>query len=210
MTSIDPAAPIAPDPEEAVGVEPVDGPESSTSDLGTRLRQLRRSRGVSLADVAAGTGISPSFLSMVEKGKSDITISRLMRLVHWFGVSVADLVQEPDSAPVQIVRADRRRSLRLADEKISIQMLAPDGHHAMLPVINVYDEGGGMADSTRHDGEEFVHVMEGRVELTVGSAEPIVLEAGDSAYYRSDVPHSFRNAGAGVARFFGVTTPPNL
>ena len=210
MTSIDPAPPIAPGPEVALGVEPVDGRESSTSDLGARLRQLRRSRGVSLADVAEGSGISPSFLSMVEKGKSDITISRLMRLVHWFGVSVADLVQEPNPSPVQIVRADSRRSLRLADEKISIQMLARDGHHAMLPVINVYDEGGGMADSTRHDGEEFVHVIEGRVELTVGSAEPIVLEPGDSAYYRSDVPHSFRNAGAGVARFFGVTTPPNL
>ena len=103
MTSIDPAPPIAPGPEEALGVEPGDGRESSTSDLGARLRQLRRSRGVSLADVAEGSGISPSFLSMVEKGKSDITISRLMRLVHWFGVSVADLVQEPNPSSVQIV-----------------------------------------------------------------------------------------------------------
>jgi transcriptional regulator with XRE-family HTH domain len=204
VTSVDRTAP------RAVDVAAGDGRESGTTELGTRLRQLRRTRGVSLADVAEGTGISPSFLSMVEKGKSDITISRLMRLVHWFGVSVADLVQEPNTAPVQIVRADSSRSVRLADERISIQMLAPDGHHAMLPVINVYEEGGGMADPTRHDGEEFVHVLEGRVELTVGSAEPIVLEPGDSAYYRSDVPHSFRNAGAGVARFFGVTTPPNL
>jgi transcriptional regulator with XRE-family HTH domain len=200
MTSVDPAAEL----------EVVDERESNTSDLGSRLRALRRSRGVSLADVAEGTGISPSFLSMVEKGKSDITISRLMRLVHWFGVSVADLVQEPNPSPVQVVRSDNRRSLRLADEKISIQILTADGRHSMMPVINVYDEGGGMADSTRHDGEEFVHVIEGRVELTVGSGEAIVLEAGDSAYYRSDVPHSFRNAGAGVARFFGVTTPPNL
>jgi XRE family transcriptional regulator, regulator of sulfur utilization len=205
MTSIDRAA-----AEVAAGEQSTDNRVSSTAELGSRLRHLRRSRGVSLADVAEGTGISPSFLSMVEKGKSDITISRLMRLVHWFEVSVSDLVQEPNSSPVQIVRADRRRSLRLADEKISIQMLTPDGHHAMMPVINVYDEGGGMVDPTRHDGEEFVHVIEGCVELTVGSGEPIVLEAGDSAYYRSDVPHSFRNAGTGVARFFGVTTPPNL
>ena len=85
-------------------------------------------------------------------------------------------------------------AVRLTDERISIQMLTTDGHHAMMPVINVYDEGGGMADPTRHDGEEFVHVIDGRVELTVGSGDPIVLEAGDSAYYRSDVPHSFRNA----------------
>ena len=205
MTKVNPTAPPAP-VEASLG----DGRESGPTELGTRLRELRRARRVSLADVAEGTGISPSFLSMVEKGKSDITISRLMRLVHWFGVSVADLVQEPNPSPVQIVRADSRRSVRLADERISIQMLAPDGHHAMLPVINVYDQGGGMADSTRHEGEEFVHVLEGSVELTVGSAEPIVLESGDSAYYRAEVPHSFRNTGAGVARFFGITTPPNL
>ncbi|MCZ7589978.1 MAG: XRE family transcriptional regulator [Gaiella sp.] len=192
------------------GAELLDGRESTTSDLGSRLRALRRSRGVSLADVAEGTGISPSFLSMVEKGKSDITISRLMRLVHWFGVSVADLVQEPNLAPVQVVRADSRRSLRLVDEKISVQMLTADGHHAMMPVINIYDESGGMTDPTRHEGEEFVHVIEGCVELTVAGTDPVLLEPGDSAYYRSDVPHSFRNAGRGVARFFGVTTPPNL
>jgi transcriptional regulator with XRE-family HTH domain len=200
MTSVDPVH----------GLDIVDERESSTSELGARLRALRRARGLSLADVAEGTGISPSFLSMVEKGKSDITISRLMRLVHWFGVSVADLVQEPNPSPVQVVRADNRRSLRLADEKISIQILTADGRHAMMPVINVYDEGGGMTDSTRHEGEEFIHVIDGRVELTVTGTDPIVLEAGDSAYYKSDVPHSFRNAGRGVARFFGVTTPPNL
>ena len=180
------------------------------SDLGTRLRELRRSRGVSLAEVAEGTGISASFLSTVEKGKSDITVSRLMRLVHWFGVSIADLVQEPNRSPVQVVRADERRSVRLADERLSIQMLSADGNHAMMPVINAYDEGGGMADPTTHEGEEFVHVFEGQVELTVGKGEPILLGPGDSAYYRSDVPHSFRNAGRGVARFLGVTTPPNL
>jgi len=195
---------------EPAPVARTDAHEAAGSELGTRLRQLRRSRGVSLAEVAEGTGISASFLSTVEKGKSDITVSRLMRLVHWFGISIADLVQEPNRSPVQVVRADERRSVRLADERLSIQMLSTDGNHAMMPVINTYDEGGGMADPTTHDGEEFVHVLEGHIELTVGRAEPIVLGPGDSAYYRSDVPHSFRNAGNGVARFLGVTTPPNL
>ena len=205
MTRVDPTATVEP-----AGSGAATAHESGGSELGTRLRQLRRSRGVSLAEVAEGTGISASFLSTVEKGKSDITVSRLMRLVRWFGVSIADLVQEPNRSPVQVVRADERRSVRLADERLSIQMLSADGTHAMMPVINAYDEGGGMADPTTHDGEEFVHVLEGHVELTVGRAEPIVLGPGDSAYYRSDVPHSFRNAGSGVARFLGVTTPPNL
>jgi quercetin dioxygenase-like cupin family protein len=80
----------------------------------------------------------------------------------------------------------------------------------MMPVINTYEEGGGRGDPTTPEGEEFVHVIAGEIELTVGNSEPIVLGAGDSAYYRSGVPHSFRNAGTGEARFLGVTTPPNL
>lgn len=180
------------------------------SALGPRLRRLRQGRGLSLADVAKGTGISASFLSMVEKGQSDMTVSRLMRLVHWFGVSLADLIQEPDPATVQVVRADQRRSLRLVDEGITIEMLTPDGAHRMMPVVNVYDERGAMAEPARHEGEEFVLVVDGSVELTVGEGEPIRLGPGDSAHYRSDVPHSFRNVGRGEARFIGVTTPPNL
>ena len=62
-----------------------------------------------------------------------------------------------------------------------------------MPVVNVYAEGGGMAEPARHDGEEFVLVLDGRIELTVGDGAPIVLGPGDSAHYRSDVPHSFRN-----------------
>ncbi len=178
--------------------------------LGPRLRELRRGRGLSLADVAEGTGISASFLSMVEKGQSDITVSRLMRLVRWFGVSIADLVQAPDPATVQVVRRDQRRSLRLVDEGIAIEMLTRDGTHRMLPVVNVYAEGGAMAEPARHDGEEFVLVVDGTVELTVGDGNPIELGPGDSAHYRADVPHSFRNIGKGEARFIGVTTPPNL
>ena len=178
--------------------------------LGPRLRQLRKGRGLSLADVAEGTGISASFLSMVEKGQSDITVSRLMRLVGWFGVSIADLVQEPDPATVQVVRRNQRRSLRLVDEGIAIEMLTADGAHRMMPVVNVYAEGGAMAEPARHEGEEFVLVVDGTVELTVGGGDPIELGPGDSAHYRADLPHSFRNVGRGEARFIGVTTPPNL
>lgn len=183
--------------------------EQTAGELGTRLRKLRKSRNLSLGEVSEGAGISASFLSMVEKGQSDITVSRLMKLVHWFGVSIADLVQEPDTSKIQVVRASRRRSIRLVDEGISIQMLTSDGRHRMMPVINVYARGGGMEDSARHEGEEFVHVLSGRLELVV-DGEVVTLEAGDSAYYRADVPHSFRNIGRGEARFLGVTTPPNL
>ena len=205
MTSIDRAAAAV-----AAGEPPADNRVSSTGELGSRLRQLRRSRGVSLADVAEGTGISPSFLSMVEKGKSDITISRLMRLVHWFEVSVSDLVQEPNPSPVQIVRADGRRSLRLADEKISIQMLTSgrpprdDARHQRLR----RRRRDGRPDAPRrrgirprHRGLRGADGRERRADR-LGGRRQCVLPIGRPAF----VPERRY----GVARFFGVTTPPNL
>jgi transcriptional regulator with XRE-family HTH domain len=183
---------------------------SRNGELGRRLRRLRTSRGLSLADVGEATAISPSFLSIVENGQSDITVSRLMRLVHWYGVSVADLLPEPSRLPVRVVTASDRRALELSDEGITIFMLAPHGQNSMMPVMNVYRSGGGMAEPARHEGEEFIHVLEGALELTYGDTEPMLLHAGESAYYRADVPHSFRNVGASEVRFIGVTTPPNL
>jgi transcriptional regulator with XRE-family HTH domain len=196
--------------EARPAVSPESEGASRNGDLGRRLRLLRSSRGLSLAEVAEATGISPSFLSIVENGQSDITVSRLMRLVHWYGVSIADLLQASERSVVRVVRADERRSIELSDERIEILMLAPDGQHAMMPVMNVYGEGGGMAEAAQHDGEEFVYVLSGTIELGVGKEDPIVLRAGDSAYYRAEAPHSFRNVGPGDACFLGVTTPPNL
>ena len=61
--------------------------------LGTKLRALRSDRGNSIAEVSDATGISASFLSLVENGRSDIAIGRLMRLIDFYGVGLATLRQ---------------------------------------------------------------------------------------------------------------------
>ena len=62
---------------EPLSTSPSDGDVASGSDLGTRLRQLRRSRGVSLAEVAEGTGISASFLSTVETNSKVVMVTHI-------------------------------------------------------------------------------------------------------------------------------------
>jgi transcriptional regulator with XRE-family HTH domain len=65
---------------------------SSLGSVGAALRQVRKARGLSLHDVAEGTGISASFLSLVEKDRSDISIGRLVRLIDFYGISITDLL----------------------------------------------------------------------------------------------------------------------
>src|SRR5438105_3725718 len=69
---------------------------ASAPQLGDALKALRRQRGYSLVQVAKETGISKSFLSLVESGRSDITIGRLLRLVTFYGAHIADLLPQTE------------------------------------------------------------------------------------------------------------------
>ena len=76
--------------------------------VGAHLRQARSARSLSLADVAQATGISASFLSLVEKDKSDITIGRLVRLIDFYGISISDIL--PGAVSSGYPQVVRRRS----------------------------------------------------------------------------------------------------
>lgn len=179
---------------------------ASQPQLGERLRFIRQSRRRSLGEVANATGISPSFLSLVETGRSDITISRLMRLVQYYGTSVVDLLGQSPTNPM-IVRRDEQRHLASRGEGIEICLLAPETARSMLPLLVSYEGGGKMVEADRGEGEGFMHVLEGSIWLLMEGEEPIVLSAGDSAYF---LPHQLRryeNRGKKTARLFVCLVP---
>src|SRR5215213_8063916 len=97
------------------------------TNLGATLREARKARGYSLADVAEATGVSRSLLSLIETGRSDITIGRLSRLAQLYDIRLADLVPEPRHADPVVVRADDRRAMHYASEGIDIEILVPEG-----------------------------------------------------------------------------------
>jgi transcriptional regulator with XRE-family HTH domain len=179
--------------------------------VGEALRQIRQGRHLSLNEVAAGTGISPSFLSLVENGRSDITIGRLTRLVEYFHISITDILPSPEAAEPDVVRASERRLIHSPAEGIDVYMLGVDTHRTMMPMLVFFEPGAKLAEYGRHPGEEFIHVMEGTLELTLMGSEPRTLEAGDSAYYPGDRMHLFANASdQAVLKVICVDSPPNL
>jgi quercetin dioxygenase-like cupin family protein len=179
--------------------------------LGAQLRALRGARRVSLGDVARETGISASFLSLVENGRSDITIGRLTRLVDYYGISITDLLPTGTDADPDVVRAGAERQLRSPEEGTTMYLLASGTNRTMLPMLLELESGSSLAERGHHAGEEFVHVLDGTLVLEIDGAEPQELRAGDSAYYRADRPHLFRNASADAPlRLICVDSPPPL
>jgi len=163
-------------------------PETDTphdAELGVALRQARNARGLSLAQVAEATGVSRSLLSLIETGRSDITVGRLSRLARLYDIRLADLVPEPRHPDPFVVRADDRRAMHYEAEGIDVEILTPEGPHAMQALLTTLPPNAAMKDFIVQTNEVFAFVLEGKVRTEFADGREIVLEAGDSAAYTS-------------------------
>jgi transcriptional regulator with XRE-family HTH domain len=162
-------------------------------DLGTRLRALRTERGLSLSQLESATNISSSFLSLVESGKSDITISRLVRLADFFDVELSDLVEgsRVERRPLEVIRDGEGSVLASSAEGITTRFL---GHQRwqLSPRVTDYEAGGTLeiaggeqaAREILHHRELFIYIVTGTFEITVHGEEPVTLSRGDAVLIR--------------------------
>jgi transcriptional regulator with XRE-family HTH domain len=187
-------------------------PQIDQSNVGPKLGELRRQRKLSLAEVAQETGISASFLSLIENGKSDITFGRLIKLLNFFEINLVDLVPQYERDDTVVVRKGDERRVHSPSEGFEVRLLTPSHRRMMSPALLAYEPGAELAEKSVHKGEEFIHVLEGELILEISGSDPIHLQAGDSAYYSAERPHSRRNprtdVGALVFLVFTVEQPP--
>jgi transcriptional regulator with XRE-family HTH domain len=166
--------------------------------VGQRIRDLRRTRAMSLETVAARTDLSIGFLSQIERGLSSPSLRVLATLADVLGVGIAGLFgakEDAATAPDAIVTRERQRAeLNLWRTGISKQLLSPAGSKGRLNLFLVHMEPGGSTGDElyTHDGEEAGLVIEGEMKLTV-DAESWTLKHGDSFRFASRRPHRFSN-----------------
>lgn len=190
----------------------------SGADLGQRLRTARRERGVSLQDVADESGLSKSFISQVELGRSAASLGTLKRICAvldmpiWplldddTGLAADDVGPDSDGGHVVIVRHDERKVRRYPGSSTDIAMLTPDLRRKIQATMSVVQPGEGYGhESYTHRGEEFGLVLSGTYEVTVDGVA-YVLEKGDSIYFTSTLPHRTRAMGDEPVRSFWVAT----
>jgi transcriptional regulator with XRE-family HTH domain len=185
-------------------------------DLGSRLRALRTERGLSLSQLEAATDISSSFLSLVESGKSDITISRLLRLADFFDVDLGDLVEgsRVDRRPLEVIREGDGSVVASQAEGVQIRFI---GHSRwqLSPRVGEYEPGGtveiGEGESAArellHHHELFFYVVAGTFEVTAHGEVPVRVTRGDAILVR-DGADRVVNVGRGNGRLLvvGVAT----
>jgi transcriptional regulator with XRE-family HTH domain len=175
--------------------------------LGARLRAIRAERRLSLSAVADATGISTSFLSLVETGKNDITFGRLRRLIDYYGVTLVDLL--PPAQDAIVVREADRQHLRFASEGVDVYVLVPGVENDTLyAAVAVYEPNSQVEESAPFDGVVLISVLEGSIVLELAGAEAITLGVGDSAYFNASRESRLRTGPDEGARFVYVAAPP--
>ena len=178
-------------------------------DVGERLRALRRSRRATLRTVAERSGLSESFLSQVERGRSSASIESLRRVADALGVSMADLF-EPGGLPgPRVLRRDERPALSFGvlGKKL---LLTPRPLHHLEVFAGELEVGGstGTEPYAHGDSEELFVVLSGTVQLELGG-ELFDLGPGDSIDYRSSTPHRISNTGQDLAEVMWIISPPS-
>ena len=181
-------------------------PPNSQNELGSRFRKLRLERGESLAQVAESVGISVGFLSNIERSHNGASIGIMRKLAQYFGINLLDLFS-PIDRPGPLVRPSERKNLK-AGPGVQMELLAA-GDVTMEPHLFRVAPGAGSGDAYSHDGEEFLYIIAGRLNILLGD-EKYQLRAGDSFYFTSNTLHSWVNPGKTEATILWINTPPTF
>lgn len=183
-------------------------PIFTPSDIGARLRNYRLSQGVTIADLAAGAGLSVGFISLVENGKSDLTIGRLSRVLEYFSLNLSDFLadscdKDATSVPDEIHRHENERVLTSPSEGVTYRLIPQplDGQFTVMEVT--LEPGAARSEVSSHEGDECIYVLQGQMQLRYGSRNQR-LKAGDSQYFDGLLPHSFNNSTNRTTRFLAV------
>jgi len=176
------------------------------NDLGRRLRALRASHGWSLAEVAAKSGLSISFLSAVERGQSMISVGNLFKLADAYGTTVPGLGPESRTDHRSLLHPRDRPRYVAGEGRVVIEDLIARPGALEAQRIEVRP-GGGSEESYAHPGEEFVYLLSGQLIFWIDEQEQYDLQAGDSLYFHSTRLHRWLNHGEETTTLLWINVP---
>ena len=164
-------------------------------EMGIRLKKAREDRGLSLFDIYLRTNISVDDLTEIEEANVIPPLGTVIKLAKALDMKIGYFISGEEGKTYTIVRKDDRQVTSRYDSKKEKQYgyeyvsLAPhktDRH--MEPFLVTLEPSETAEERSTHDGQEFIFVLQGKMEVRLGE-EIHILETGDSIYYDSTVPH---------------------
>lgn len=178
------------------------GPRNSTTTievrLGKRIAALRAGVGFTLDRLAAEAGFTKGYLSKIENSKVIPPIGTLVKIAQVLGTDLSDLFTDEATTSndaISIVRSWERETVVRGGSSFGYDYvaLAHKRHHKQMePFVMVFPSKIDKDIRFEHKGEEFMFILEGKVELEAeidGRTKTWILSPGDSAYFNAEIPH---------------------
>jgi len=178
--------------------------EAISIGVGTRLRQLREARKVSMRTLAQMSGLSANALSMIERGKTSPSVSTLYRLAGALNVPVTDFFG-PETSRKDVVFLKGEERSRLPFMRGLWEGLGGEQFSGrMMPFMLTLEDGASSGPNTvAHSGHEFVYCLRGQIEYQIEN-QVYALEAGDSLLFLAQLRHRWRNPGGQVSNILVI------
>jgi transcriptional regulator with XRE-family HTH domain len=179
--------------------------------IGREIRALRKARAITLTQLAAASGLSVGYLSLLERDLSTPSIKALYAVSRALGVTISWFFEArdvPEEERDLVVRRARRRRLDYSAGVVD-ELLSPNLTGALELLSRRFPPGASSGEEPyTHSGEEAGIVLRGRLELWV-DGRFLTLEAGDSFGFQSALPHRYRNPGPDETEVIWAITPPS-
>lgn len=177
-------------------------------DLGTRIRCLRKERGVTLAVMAETTGLSLGYLSKLENDLTSPTIAHLHKICEALGLTINDiLLDEPEEKNVTVVRAEDRTPLFQQGDGLQFHSLTKG--HTILQGSAMTICSDELYSSEPHTHDELGIVADGVLELLIDE-QIYRLLPGDTIYIRAGTMHQCRRGSSEVCTSYWIKTASSI
>lgn len=197
---------------KATNPSPDNAQSTTQHGIGQRLRALRKKQGLSLREVAAKSGLAASFISTLERTSAGASAASIHKLANCYGTTVTALTSHPahsKEGETGAIRASEARVLPMLGPNIRIEQRGVRG--SMMDCQKwTLQPGAASEDAYSHEGEEFIYVLRGLMEIKLDEHERHLLYPGDSIYFDSTRVHFWRNPGEEETEVIWVNTPPSF
>ena len=176
-------------------------------DLGKKIRQLRKIKGLTLEELADRCELTKGYISQIENNLNSPSIATLTDILSALGSNLSEFFSAEQEEKIVFSKDE---FIEKDADGVLWNWLIPNAQKNMMePVLVELDEGVSTAEDFPHEGEEFGYVLEGKLVVALGGKR-YACKKGEAFYYPANKPHYITNPNKGKTKFLWISTPPNF
>ncbi len=185
--------------------------------LGKKIRQIRENHDISVEELANQSQCSSEVITSIESGELIPSLTPLIKIARVLGVRLGTFLDDhPQTGPVMVKAGESEQVIHFSGKEDHPDVSALDFYplasgkadrHMEPFIIDVHPHETEEYKLSSHEGEEFIYVLEGEIEILYGQ-DSYIVSAGDSIYYDSIIPHDLHAYGKNDAKILAVVYTP--